>query len=412
MPKFPTFDATFIQDVTRGAEAASRLLSQAELSTRFVREMSDAAKCADQLSNAAASVGVASSIAEQMNLLGASTASVLDAYRAFGESAGAVRGMVESLQAAHGFIGGAALQSHIEQMQATLSLPAHVSDSIAAMHEHFNANVERIQQILSPFEASLERFATIEKLVAGYESTVLSPSAWEAMTSGFDRLNLSYHTMLRDPVATQLPVVTDLRLPERDVRDHAALVDSFGGDQEDEVVLAAEFVGSVPDRAVERIRALSPRLSEKLASAIRDLGSDDPQAASNACLAIRQVFLGLLRKLAPEANVAPWAKANRDNYRDLFTREGRPSYRARILYLSRFDLPEKSAYSDFLEQNCRSLTSFLKIVNTEVHDESPDEPTLVLTPYRVKHLVVRASGAFAELLICAEAQRAVEKQRN
>jgi len=265
------------------------------------------------------------------------------------------------------------------------------------------APYERLQNALGAYGA-LEQFP-----VGGLAGGFLSDRAWNQMARDFDRLKDSYAEMLLDPVSLRLPLVADLHLPEIDVATHYGLLHALESEEDDLAPAAKDVLAEVPERAIRQVEAISPRLGVKLRSAFANLRSADPQTASNACLAIRQVFMGLLRKLAPEDRVRPWAKLRNDP--ELFKQgdvNNETSYRARILYLSRFDLDERSEYSTFLVHNATSLVTLIRIVNREVHDESPDEPPVILTPGRVEHLLLRAASAFDEIIVCANVQKRMD----
>jgi hypothetical protein len=313
---------------------------------------------------------------------------------------------LQTLQAAR-VLGGESLLQVAGQYYAQHSA-SDIAETMALLKSHFETihfdEMATLQQYYASRDRLVRDFVDLSR-----ESTILSAAAWDGLRSGFTDLCGAYDLMREDPITMQLPQVTDLRLPEISVRSHAALVDSFADEAEEhEPSLARELADLIPHQMVERIRRVSPRLAAKLESGLRNIASSDPQAASNGMLAIRQVFFGLLRKLAPEDKARPWAMT--ENNPALF-RDGKigaeTSYQGRILYLSRFDLREESGYSRFLLANAHSLVTLIGIVSKEVHDESADGPTVVLPPYRVHHLLLRASAAFGELLICAEAQEAL-----
>lgn len=348
---------------------------------------------------------------DQMNLLRASGGAAIDAYCGFDNAALAIRQMVEELRGTHGFIGGLALDTHIEQMRSLFQFPELISASLTAVHDHFHNSAARIADILASHQSVLAvtGLDSIGRLMTGYESTLLSATSWAAMTGTFGALHDAYNEMLKDPVAVQLAFVADLRLPERDVRLHAAVVDSFSGPETLNGEVLTETPVALASGTIERIGRFSPRLAGKLASAARNLSSDDPQVASNACLAIRQILFAILNKLAPEAKVLPWA---RQHCPELVMKDDRPQHEARLLYISRFDLAEQSAFTNFIRANCKSLTALLKVLQKVIHDESSDGPPTVMTPIQVTLIVVRAASAFDELLLCAEAQEAIQRRSN
>jgi hypothetical protein len=266
------------------------------------------------------------------------------------------------------------------------------------------APYEHLQKALGPHGA-LETLANN----GSFGGSLLADTSWSHIARDFERLKDAYGGVLLDPVSLRLPLVADLHLPEIDVAAHCGLLRAFEAEDDEVESVAKELSAEVSERTIRQVEAISLRLGAKLRSAFENLGSSDPQAASNACLAIRQVFMALLRKLAPEDRVRPWATLRNDP--ELFKDRavgGETSYRARILYLSRFDLDEKSAYSTFLVHNTTSLVSLIRIVNNEIHDESPNDPPLILTAGRVEHLLLRAASAFGELIICANVQRKMD----
>jgi hypothetical protein len=301
---------------------------------------------------------------------------------------------------------GKSLQQYVESLGLLTQLPEQ-----AVAFKAFNEIVQRSFDF-SAFERMRLAYEPISQAAAAAamvtEQANFSPGVWRGIYRRFDVMQVAYAKLVADPAALRLPQVAQAGLPEIDVRIHGSLIRSFETEEpaEEELAQLADLAAEIPASTVRDVSAIAPRLGERLKLALRDIGSTDPRTAAHACVDIRQVLFGLLNKLAPTDAVKAWARAQNDKllWRDQKV-GGEISHKARVLYLSRGDLPESSSYSRFLVANADAIVSFLGVVNKEVHDESPEEPTVKLTPISVRHLLFRASCIFGELLICAEGQK-------
>lgn len=269
-----------------------------------------------------------------------------------------------------------------------------------------------IQAIVDLYNTTVAVFPTYKKLSDsfGIERAVEQASQLFAMHSSvvgnISSLKATYDVMLCDPISQRLPTLATRNYPAVNVATYSSVVGALSAEADDIEAIEEEVWQALPPFVLRQIDAIAPRLAVKLQSALRNLGSTDPQAAAHAAVDMRQVFFGLLRVLAPDKLVRPWALAR--NEPSLF-RDGdvtkETTYVARIFYVSRFDLDEPSAYSRFLLKNADVYQEFLRVIGGEVHDESPEvRSTPPLAPLAVKHIVLWATAAFGGLITCAGLQ--------
>ncbi len=283
--------------------------------------------------------------------------------------------------------------------------PLPYASQIAEMSAHLKSQFElgsSITSILDTYAGAMERGLAAQQ-------TEMS-AAWRIVNASFVRLEAAYVNLSLDPIASVIPQFAEFRLPELQLRSHEAVL--VRDDEEELVVVVGSASDALLRDTVSRVGIVSSRLGVKLEDAFAILRSKNRQKAEYACTTLRQVFFALLKKLAPVDRVTAWA--NRVNLDDAFMVEGpqkgQPTHRARLLYLSRHDLADNNTYSTFLRENAKSLLTLLRLINSQVHDEDPEEPAFTMTESRMDHVLVRTTAFFMELIICAEAQ--VHRERS
>ena len=183
-------------------------------------------------------------------------------------------------------------------------------------------------------------------------------------------LNIDFTTTYRKLVKS-LPTYADItRLPrfvlpsatrEVFIANHA--VDALGFHDEGELDRDSAERDLV-EKAIEEIsncttllEAVDPQLATMYAGARDAIRGDNPDRRRHLLVSLRELLGHLLRKIAPDERVLAWITRGRDNW----LHEGKPTRKARLLYLCReFD---HGPMDDFVVSDTRAMVKFLEVFN-------------------------------------------------
>lgn len=144
---------------------------------------------------------------------------------------------------------------------------------------------------------------------------------------------------------------------------------------------------------IAMLHAVDPALATPYVGARDALQSGNSDRARHVLSSLRELWNHLLRRIAPDEQVLPWA-AEKD--RNLL-HEGRPTRKARILYLSREI--NHGALTNFIVQDTGALIALVELFN-RVH-----ELDLNLTDQQLRALILRADSWLMYILQIWEGPR-------
>lgn len=154
----------------------------------------------------------------------------------------------------------------------------------------------------------------------------------------------------------------------------------------------AQLVAEIEEEAsdcVVLLRSLDPALLQPYIGAREALRSQNPDRVRHILTSLRELWSHLFRRLAPDKSVMEWiGEAKKDHLQS-----GRPTRRARILYICR-DL-NHSALADFVVEDTRALVKLVEFLN-HVHELTPE-----LTDMQLRALFLKTDSWLLYLLrIC------------
>jgi hypothetical protein len=117
-------------------------------------------------------------------------------------------------------------------------------------------------------------------------------------------------------------------------------------------------------QCVALLGSIDPAFPDVYLGAIETLGGDNPERVRHFLISMRQLVVDLLRKLAPDQEVLRWIPRKTDEY----IYNGRPTRRARILYISRNI--DNEPYPGFINNNMNAFLSLMEVLN-HVHELRP-----------------------------------------
>lgn len=205
------------------------------------------------------------------------------------------------------------------------------------------------------------------------------------MSSSFERFTVS------------LPALPDIsRLPEfavpsasRELLLEGYALEALHDDEEIEtldvtIIEQVEIARGEVTEGLVLLEQVDRRFAKAYAGARASLDSDNPDRVRHVLVSLRELWGHLLRFLAPDQDVKAWATD------DSFLNEGKPTRRARVLYVCRhIDHPP---FSDFLAEDTRALVKMIDFFN-HVHDID-----VQLTDEQLNALILRTDSWLTYIL--------------
>jgi len=134
--------------------------------------------------------------------------------------------------------------------------------------------------------------------------------------------------------------------------------------------ICREIAEETADSMEESLAKIDPHLIRLWSGAIKALDSKNPDKVRHYIISLRELFTQVLHRLAPDERVKQW-NSSPDYYH-----EGRPTRRARLLYICR-DI-NYEPFSQFLEKDIDSLLACIALFQEGTHAVLPpfDDPQL------------------------------------
>lgn len=133
-------------------------------------------------------------------------------------------------------------------------------------------------------------------------------------------------------------------------------------DEEEQVILPDSQEGA--SDAQELLYEVDPALARTYQGAKEAIRSGSVDRARHVLASLRELWNHLLRTLAPDNSVLPWATGKGTE----LTHEGKPTRRARLLYICRKINHEP--LSDFLDSDTKAFLEYIQLLN-RVHKLEP-----------------------------------------
>lgn len=163
-------------------------------------------------------------------------------------------------------------------------------------------------------------------------------------------------------------------------------------EDDDEVLLVSE-IEQETSLCLSLLEKINPGLVKIYLGARGALKEGNEDRARHILVSLRELWSHLLRTLAPDNMVITWLPEKGDKY----LHEGRPTRKARILYICR-DVNHEPL-SDFLFDDVRALVSLLRFFN-QVHNLEPG-----LSDDQLNALMLRTDSWLMFILQIAEGSR-------
>ena len=299
---------------------------------------------------------------------------------------------LESLGEANRLINIYDANQHLQEVLRQSTVTSHITESLSAAHQSW---VDRISQIndaserfpqlqacssLALCDISLELTAT-ERLMSQIDFGAISNrfniemSVISALEGSIDHTTESYGRLansLRDiSDITQLPAfvlpgatreiyntgITLVSLSPSDKKDE--------DDTEKEIQLFAEAEFETPS-CIDLLQQVDPELVRLYIGANQALSSNNADRARHILSSLRELCNHVLWRLAPGDLVSAWIVRNK--MKKELIHEGRPTRRARILYICREI--DNEPLSEFLTYDTKAFVKLIKLFN-RVHELKP-----------------------------------------
>ncbi len=278
-------------------------------------------------------------------------------------------------------------------------------DTIKPMHD-------RIAHLQAAAKLSLSdvayRLTVTERLFAGINFDVLRRAvalpepAFLKLENVIGDVTLTYGKLADSirtvPDVTHLPVFA-LPGATREVFSTGYALDTIytSGEQERErdsskVQLLAEVEEEISG-CIGLLYAFDPALARPYIGAHDALRSRNPDRARHILSSLREFWNHLLRRLAPDENVLAWVPTDDEE----LLHEGRPTRRARVLYVCRS--LNHDPLTDFIVHDTRALVKMVEFFN-RVHELEPE-----LTDKQLRALLLRTDSWLTYILQIWEGTR-------
>ena len=308
---------------------------------------------------------------------------------------------------------------HLQEVIRQSADTSRITESLNAAHQswlerikHINDNIKRFSQLreyssLELRKISLQLTAT-EQLMAHVDFEAISNrfqiemSVISALESSIAHTTESYGMLadsLRDisditrlptfvlPGATREIYNTEITLESLSPRDRS--------DDDDTGTIIQLFAEAKLETTgcVDLLKQVDPKLVRLYIGAIQALSSNNADRTRHVLSSLRELCNHLLRHLAPDDFITPWMTRNNKNQELLH--EGRPTRRARIMYICRE--VDNEPLSEFLTQDTKASVKLIELFN-RAHELEPR-----LTDEQLKAIFLKTDSWLKYILqICPE----------
>lgn len=218
--------------------------------------------------------------------------------------------------------------------------------------------------MLSASLAAQSKFMQLESHRLG-AAVHAAASFQESLRSGLDRFTTTYDRLF-DFIGAQpatlaelAPVVT--QRPPLEVYREADLLEEITIPEDEQSPSEDEGIGLAPEeRPLEDwLHQLDPNLANMLRGARAAIRESNPDRARHVTTSVRELFTHVLHRLAPDDGVRGWNRA--DNY----YQNGRPTRRARLLYINRGI--NVDPLSEFVDADVDSALTLINALHAGTH---------------------------------------------
>lgn len=296
-----------------------------------------------------------------------------------------------------------------QQMIDQLVTPSPGLADLARTHETWLASLKPTQNQVDQLEAAVKlslgnvayRAAISGQLFAGLDfeaigSTVALPGtndpalrdALIEMAATYNRVAESIRTV---PDITQLPAYV-LPGATRELFVAGHVVDAFVDRDkalEDEEASQTQVVAEMEAEAsvsISLLQTLDPALATPYVGAREALRGANPDRVRHVLSSLRELWSHVLRRIAPDEQVLEWVP----NDRQELLHKGRPTRRARVLYVCR-NL-DHEPLGEFIDADTRALVKLVELFN-RAHELESD-----LTDEQLRALLLRTESWLAYIL--------------
>jgi hypothetical protein len=259
-----------------------------------------------------------------------------------------------------------AFQSQIwrEQQQALVSITESLHQYCVVWHSHF---------------VDISKFAILSQ-------TALSRISWEQIGNALDILDVTrnslrnvfldfsqsysvlFTSLERQPsiIVSLPPVISKLSAVEFfngvTVLDKITISTEDNEFEEERQQATEEIRRETADRLEVLLTELNAELITPLQGARQSLNSTNPDHVRHFAISLRELFTHVLHTLAPDDKVKRWSIAPE------YYHKGRPTRRARLLYICR--VLNHEPFSTFIEKDVDAAVEFLQLFQQGAHDVS------------------------------------------
>ncbi|MEJ1419980.1 MAG: hypothetical protein Q2484_05400 [Candidatus Sedimenticola sp. (ex Thyasira tokunagai)] len=291
----------------------------------------------------------------------------------------------------------ASANQHWQELIKQATATNRIAESLSAAHQSW---IERIKPIqfdishLSQLQASAKldlcdtslRFAATERLMAGVDFEAIRSRFQIEMPviSGLES-SIAHVTASYGSLAESLREISDItRLPTfvlpgatREIYTTSFAIEAlcpWDERDDDEAEMEIQLVAEAEletSGCIALLQQVEPGLARPYIGARDALYGNNADRARHILSSLRELWNHLLRRLAPDDLVAAWILGV-SNQKDLL-HEGRPTRRARVLYVCR-EL-NNDPLTDFLMHDTRALVKLIELFNRvhELETELTDE---------------------------------------
>ena len=243
-----------------------------------------------------------------------------------------------------------AIQEQISKLQATAKFSLSASSQMATVAERFHAGVDFAKLTRSfRFQDNLvaqvqERFDEMNK---GYDVLALSVVPVESLTAlpSFIIPSASREVLITGSTALELSV------PDGEISD-------------DNSAIVLSEVREEVSGVVDLLNRVNPALATAYRGAREALSSTNSDRKRHVLSSLREMWMHLLRQIAPDEKVIPWALGTSND----LLHDGRPTRKARILYVCR-DI-NHGPFTAFVNADTGALVKLVELFN-RVHELEP-----------------------------------------
>lgn len=261
----------------------------------------------------------------------------------------------------------AELQAAAKLTLASMAYRLTVSERLLA-----GPNLEAIRRALAPPEpAFLKAWASVAEMTASYRSLAESIR--------------TYPDIMELPVFALPGATRELFAAGHGIRVFRKPGEAVQEPDSSQIELVTE-VERETSVCIELLQSIDPALATTYLGAHEALPGRNPDRARHVLSSLRELWNHLLRRIAPDERVLAWVPSSNTD----LVHEGRPTRRARVLYVCRnLNHPPLAA---FIDQDTRALVRFVEFFN-RVHALRQE-----LTDEQLRALLLRTDSWISYIL--------------